>query len=147
MKYTELKHIDTYTKRTSSHFWSETKGGEDFNRKDLKDAFDFMINYENANRFEKPTLEVSKGQALKVLNDYEKFWEDKKESEQRERVEAARIRKELTEKMPDIWKKDILPKFDNVFEELVKFSKMPGWNDAFLNEEIKNEIVKIEKIF
>ena len=146
-KYTEMKDIDTFTKRLSGRFWSESKADENFNQTDLRDAFDFMISYENANRFEKPMMEKSKDEALEVLTTFEKFWFDKKDAELKERQEKARLTKELKEKMPKIWNDAILPKFDNVIEELTKFSKMPGFEDPFLNSEIKEQIEKIEKIF
>ncbi len=145
MKYSEFENVDKYCKRIADKYLSSL-GGSDFNQTDIRDAFDFMRKFEKSSRFDKAAMEVAKKEAEKVLTDFEKFNEAKKDEALREKKEKVRLREELKENAPTIWKNDLLPKFKDLFDELETFTKRPGFEPYILSDQIKKELVKIEDV-
>ena len=144
MKYSEFENIDQYCKRVADKHLSSL--GSDFNQTDIKDAFDFMRSYEKASRFEKKAMEVSKEEALKVLTDFEKFWETKQDEALAAKKEKVRLREELKSNAPTIWENDILPKFKDLLIEVEAFTKRPGFEPYILKDQITKELKKVEDV-
>ena len=144
MKYTEFKRIDDYSHRVSGNYLSGL--GSDFNQTDIKDAFDFMRNYENASRFDKIAMKDAKIEALKILTDFETIWKDRKDEAVAEKKEKNRLRAECSEQAPLVWENNILPAFKNLAEEIETFKQTPGYEYYFLSDEITKQLSEIEKI-
>ena len=146
MKYLEYERIDDYCYSVADKHFHSIGIGSDLNSEDIQDAFNFMRNYEKANRFDKAAMENAKDEALKVLVEFEKFWETKKNEALEAKKEKIRLSKELRENAPTIWENDILPKFKNLFKEIEAFTKIPGFEPYILNDQIKEELKKIEDV-
>ena len=144
MKYIEFERIDDYCRRVSDKYLSGL--GSDFNKTDIKDAFDFMRNYENASRFDKIAMKDAKVEALKILTDFETTWKDRKDEAVAEKKEKNRLRAECRETAPLVWGNNILPAFKNLAEEIETFKQTPGYEYYFLSDEITKQLSEIEKI-
>ena len=144
MKYLELERIDNYTNKIAGKDFASVPS--ELDPTNIREAFDFMVSFEKADKFTQSSLKVGKKEALNVLNIFEDKCKKIAETADRERQKKRENEAQARRNAPILWEEEIAPAFTNLSATLEEFKNIPGYQTHLFTDALKKEFRNIKNM-
>ncbi len=142
MIYLEFKTFDNYTSRIMKKTYTTVP--YDLDPDNVREAFDFMVSFEKADKFTQSSLKVGKKEALNVLNIFEDKCASIIEAEDVKRQKKRENEAEARRNAPILWEDEIAPAFTNLSATLEEFKNIPGYQTHLFSDALNKEFRNIK---